>query len=192
MAKDRRKHITQGAILEAALQLFARQGFDRTTIGAIADQANIGRTTVLFHFDTKANLYAAALTMAGERFLAHMTDERVGSFRVFAQHWITTLAGCSVESQLLRCLGGDHRDKAVRLAARSVYERYIESWSAWLRTREEGRALRPPAQRTAVARLIVATITGLMATRFDQGDETVAAVLDQLASCVDDGGGPGR
>jgi AcrR family transcriptional regulator len=51
--RDRRTDVTRARIAEAALKLFADQGYADTTIDQIADAAGVGRRTVFRHFATK-------------------------------------------------------------------------------------------------------------------------------------------
>ena len=70
--KDQRK----GEIAHAALGLFAKNGFESTSISQIAEAAGIGKGTVYEYFESKEELIAAALAgwidhmneAAGQRF----------------------------------------------------------------------------------------------------------------------------
>ncbi len=48
-------------IVEAAMKVFARYGFSKTTIEDIARQAGIGKATLYYHFDGKEALFKAVL-----------------------------------------------------------------------------------------------------------------------------------
>lgn len=48
-------------ILEVATRLFARQGFDGTSIQAIADEVGITKQTLLYHYPSKDDLRRAVL-----------------------------------------------------------------------------------------------------------------------------------
>lgn len=50
------RRLVRDAILEAALDLFAEDGFDRTTVPAIARRAGVSPATVARHFPTKESL----------------------------------------------------------------------------------------------------------------------------------------
>lgn len=49
----------RGAILEAAATLFLEQGFERTTVDAIAAKAGVSKLTVYSHFEGKEGLFRA-------------------------------------------------------------------------------------------------------------------------------------
>ena len=54
---------TRAAILQAARALFADLGFERTTMRAVADRADVDAALIYHHFDGKDDLLAAALTV---------------------------------------------------------------------------------------------------------------------------------
>lgn len=53
---------TRSAIVAAARELFARQGFERTTMRAVATRAGVDAALIHHYFGTKDGLLAAALT----------------------------------------------------------------------------------------------------------------------------------
>jgi AcrR family transcriptional regulator len=57
---DSRKAATQARILRAARALFTEHGYERTTIAAIASEAQVSRAAVFWHFGDKANLFQEA------------------------------------------------------------------------------------------------------------------------------------
>lgn len=61
----------RSVILDAAEKVFAESGYDAATMRTIAREAGVGLTLVVYHFETKLNLYR-------EVFLAHQAtnDER--------------------------------------------------------------------------------------------------------------------
>jgi AcrR family transcriptional regulator len=58
--REERRRRTEVAILEAAREQFAEQGFDRTTIRSVAAQAGIDPALVMQHFGNKEGLFAAS------------------------------------------------------------------------------------------------------------------------------------
>jgi len=55
-----KKAATQARILRAARSLFAARGYERTTIAAIASEAQVSRAAVFWHFGDKAKLFQEA------------------------------------------------------------------------------------------------------------------------------------
>ena len=51
------KAATQERILAAATPLFVEQGYDRTTMQQVADEAGVSRATVFWHFSEKAAVF---------------------------------------------------------------------------------------------------------------------------------------
>jgi AcrR family transcriptional regulator len=69
---ERNAERTKTAILEAAEDLFARQGFERTSLHEIAAAAGFARSTPAYFFKTKQQLYDTVLENALERGRAAM------------------------------------------------------------------------------------------------------------------------
>ncbi len=66
-SRDERRRRTEGAILEAARQLFAQLGFERTTIRGVAGVAGVDPALVMQHYGSKEGLFAAAARWPTER-----------------------------------------------------------------------------------------------------------------------------
>ena len=54
------KAATQERILQAAMELFLRRGYARTSVTQIANKANVSRAAVFWHFSDKDTLFRAA------------------------------------------------------------------------------------------------------------------------------------
>jgi AcrR family transcriptional regulator len=57
--RERKKRMTRQAILDAAEELFARDGYDGVTVAQIADAANVSVKTLFTYFDSKEDLVFA-------------------------------------------------------------------------------------------------------------------------------------
>ena len=55
--RERKKLQTRRAISDAATQLFMKNGFDNTTLGAVAEAAGVSEQTVLNYFPAKTDLF---------------------------------------------------------------------------------------------------------------------------------------
>ncbi|MFD3581255.1 TetR family transcriptional regulator [Streptomyces sp. NPDC058683] len=62
-SKDKRSDRSKAAILRAARERFAAQGYERTTIRAVASDAGIDPSMVMRYFGNKAQLFDATLAI---------------------------------------------------------------------------------------------------------------------------------
>ena len=60
------------AVLAAATQLFARQGYENTEVDAIAAAAGVAKGTIYFHFQTKEKLFLAVADFGMNRLSEHV------------------------------------------------------------------------------------------------------------------------
>jgi len=65
--RDRKKRRTRDTIVASALRLFAEQGYDATSVEAIADAAEVSPATVFRYFRTKDDIIFSERHRAGER-----------------------------------------------------------------------------------------------------------------------------
>jgi AcrR family transcriptional regulator len=65
-ANERGAEQTRRRILEAAYKLFYRRGFARVPLDEIAEQANVTKRTLYYHFRSKDDLLAAVLEFNSE------------------------------------------------------------------------------------------------------------------------------
>jgi len=68
----------RAAILEAARQLFLADGYDRTSVDAIAAKADVSKRTVYDHFGDKEAVYAAVIGAAGRALLGSIEAALTG------------------------------------------------------------------------------------------------------------------
>lgn len=71
---ERRQH-TEERILCAARELFSRSGYDRTTIRAVAAEADVDPALVMHYFGSKEDLFAAAIHVELEETVVGAEDE---------------------------------------------------------------------------------------------------------------------
>lgn len=85
----------QQAILTAALERFARQGIQATSIQDIADHAGVSKANVLYHFTSKEHLTNAVLTPALDALenLLEGVSQRGGTSEDFLEAFVDFLIG---------------------------------------------------------------------------------------------------
>jgi AcrR family transcriptional regulator len=66
LPRDERRRRTESAILEAARQQFAEDGYERVTIRGVAGQAGIDPALVMQYYGSKEQLFAAAARWPAE------------------------------------------------------------------------------------------------------------------------------
>jgi TetR/AcrR family transcriptional repressor of mexJK operon len=94
------------AIVEAALQLFLRDGFARTSVDAIAEQAGVSKRTIYNHYGDKENLF---LSVVGSTY-----DSMVGVVADLMRNYLTDVPDDGVEQHIIA-----FACEAALLAARS-------------------------------------------------------------------------
>lgn len=102
------------AILDAALPLFARDGYAGTSINEIVAATDVTKPVVYDHFASKRDLYVALLRREGEAMFASLADALVADrpldqrLRVIAQRLLRFVrAHPDAARLLLRTPGGD-------------------------------------------------------------------------------------
>lgn len=70
--RERRKQRTRDALLNAALELFTTQGYDRTTVDEIAGAVEVSQRTFFRYFANKEEAAFAVQTMVETRFLKEL------------------------------------------------------------------------------------------------------------------------
>ena len=68
--QSRKRQLVQDAIYDAAIDLFARKGFDETTVEQIAESAGVSRRSFFRYFETKDDLLAINTIHCGECLVA--------------------------------------------------------------------------------------------------------------------------
>lgn len=87
------------AILAGALRVFARDGYTRASIDAIAHEAGVSTRTIYNHFDDKADLFGSVIQQSAarvaeahialmDRYLSKVTDLEADLVE-FARAWVT-------------------------------------------------------------------------------------------------------
>ncbi|MES2320691.1 MAG: TetR/AcrR family transcriptional regulator [Pseudomonadota bacterium] len=89
--QDRRSQRTRAALQTAFVQLLLKDGYDALKVGAIAEAANVGRSTLYEHYRTKQDLLRATLstpftTLAGLVQPGCSTEPVIGLLKHFREN----------------------------------------------------------------------------------------------------------
>ncbi|HEY0700504.1 MAG TPA: TetR family transcriptional regulator [Micromonospora sp.] len=160
----RRSDATRAAILRAARERFAVDGYDRATIRAIAADANIDPSLVMRYYGSKERLFAAAaefdLRLPD---LSSTPDDQVG--RLLVDHFLDRWDGDETLTALLRA-GTTNPAAAERM--REIFAGQLgPAVRAFLAGRAGPAGERPTAEQRAA--LIASQILGLALTRYVLG-----------------------
>ena len=186
---------TRRRVIEAAYDLFYRDGFHRVGVDAVADAAGVTKRTLYYHFDSKDALLAAVL------------EGRTGLAVDRIEHWLGPDAGGPAEmvERLFTALGawaagpGWSGSGFTRLTmelaglpghpARAVARRHKATIEALLRDRLEGHGLDDTA---GLARRLMVLLEGCQAMILISGDRSYAGAAAEAARLFLDDAGGGR
>ena len=171
---DEQARATRAAILEAAVDLASRAGFEGVTIGALAKELDMSKAGVLGHFSTKEALQLAAYAHAVEIFRMAVIEPARGvpgglpRLRALCANWADFIesppwsGGCVLTAASFEF---DDRPGAVRDAMRAG----AMSWRGlFVRHAEiaiEAGDLQDAGDASQVAYVIVALATGAIQLR---------------------------
>jgi len=85
-----RREATTAALVDAARELFAQDGFDATSVDAVAARANVTKGAVYHHFAGKGKLFEAVFA----REVAKLTETLVAVYARKRDPWDAFVASC--------------------------------------------------------------------------------------------------
>nr|ASV47045.1 TetR family transcriptional regulator [uncultured bacterium] len=144
VTRPRNAAATRAALLVAARELFATDGYERTTVRAVADRAGVNQALLFRYFGNKEGLFAEAATEMAlaplrsgppdtllERVVHDSFADEPGSALLLA----VLSAGGGAAEELRRRLGEEYRERFADLAATDDREdalRRADLLLAWL------------------------------------------------------------
>ncbi|WP_051301245.1 TetR family transcriptional regulator [Actinomadura rifamycini] len=192
--RERKKHRTRMALIDAALELFARNGYEETTVDEIVAALPVSQRTFFRYFASKEDVILSQVT---ERYRA--LEEAVAA-RPAGERPFTALFE-ALRTVLQKIAAGDEEDVARFRRIRQVIEATPALLSAEL-TRyaaSEGALVAEVARREGVdperdprPRLVVALFTAATRVGFEECSRraiwdpgTIAARVDETVALVD-------
>lgn len=155
--RPRRSDATKAAILAAARARFAGQGYERTTIRAVAADADIDAAMVMRYFGSKEQLFEAALAIDLQLpDLAQVPADRVPALLV--RHFLDRWEGDPTDDALLVLLRSAVTNDRAAARMREIFARQVAPAVAG--------ALPPGADPVPRVALLSAQLLGLALTRY--------------------------
>ena len=152
---------SRGEILDAAVELVAREGLGALTFRSVGQQLRIADRTVVYYFATKSDLTLAVLSVLADQLEAWagaaLGDRRLNPDDLLAQAWRTARtaqvrAAFRVYFEVVgRAAAGDDLCLGVGPAL-------AERWVTWLGAHLDA----PPRRREQLAAAVLARLDGLM------------------------------
>ena len=109
-------------ILDAALTVFSCQGYHATNVSDVAAQAGVSQGTIYWYFDSKEELFTAAM---------------LSVFADFGQEALASLEVCETASEKLRALGRRMEDFVGRVEG--IFIMFLGYWASSSSREEAGR-----------------------------------------------------
>jgi AcrR family transcriptional regulator len=150
--------------LDAALELFCRDGYDKTSVREIARAIGLSQAGLLHYFSSKEELFVEVLRRRDLRDQERFDAER--DHRLTAEGLIDTVRHNTEEPGLVRlyvAMSAESAevDSGVRRFFQERYEKIIFGIAEDIRRRQAGGELPADLDSDAVASLLVATADGL-------------------------------
>lgn len=96
--RERKKQRTRTTLIDAAVELCQRQGFERTTVDQIAAIADVSPRTFSRYFATKDAIALALIDEALEKVAAYLADQPtdISHFEALRRSWVAMYNGTKV------------------------------------------------------------------------------------------------
>ncbi|MFD9124609.1 TetR/AcrR family transcriptional regulator [Kitasatospora sp. NPDC059571] len=180
----------EAAILRAALELLASQGYTRLTLDQVATAAGVSKSTMFLRWKTKADLLTAALESARMADAPPLTGDVRADLVAILDDFAATVERVRGMSLIGTCLAEEaHTPELLALLReRTVLPRRALLREVLLQAREAGRVRADADVEAAVSALLGPFYADYMAGRGGRGDWAAKAVDLVLAGLrpVDD------
>jgi AcrR family transcriptional regulator len=181
--REQKRQETSGRIAGAAMALFARDGYDATTIDAIAEAAGISRRTFFHYFKSKDEILTSMQGGMGSELLAVLADEPTGAAPLATMLAVMRRAAGRYSTEALIAI-----DK-VMLASEAVQSRkqasYIRDEAALLAAFRQRWPDQPQHELRLVAMLSISlTRLALDAWREEGSKRPIVELYDEIVGAL--------
>lgn len=162
---------TRDRILATAARLFSEHGYEHTPLSQVAREAHVSKALVLWHFDSKENLFQAALGRTLEPY--HIDVDDLAELDAVAQlehlidqfHEFVCDHGYSVRFLLGLIVHGDRPREAVLDRVGRLYDMFRSLLTEVIAHGRDSQRFRSDVEPSREAALILATLGGLLIER---------------------------
>ena len=179
---------TKEPILDAALCLFARRGFEETSVQDIAKRANVDEASIVRNLGDKQRLYAHVVELAGDRFLRPMRAHSESNSAPLAetlQQWVRALARGGDVSALISAGSLAHGDSSPGAAVESLNRRLVDFWQRQLDVVVDPLETRPLRGRQLAQLIVSVAAVFAKATKVEASKPAVSALTADFAATVE-------
>ncbi|MFD2419747.1 TetR/AcrR family transcriptional regulator [Amycolatopsis pigmentata] len=177
-------------ILDAAEELFAEQGFERTSFVDIAERSGISRGSIPWHFKNKDGLLMAVLSRAMDRFMDPARyQQSLPSLATLLQDYESWVLSGNSALLFMVLTEAMHSTGAVHSQYQEFLAQHRQGLEEWLRAqRPDGVDPTAAAERErAVAAALTGAVIGMhLQALIDPGHVNLDAALQSLAGLVDE------
>jgi len=184
-------------LIEAAAQVFSKQGFAHTRVSEIADQADVGKGTLYEYFSSKEELFLAVFEWLHEQFSSRVREEieRASGTRAKIRSLLRTGAEIIAEQPELYSMSFDfwaasqtgevqHRFEG---ACSEMYEQFRAGVAELLAEGRKRGEVRAGIDDRAVAAAVVGALDGLGYQHFIDRSVNPMEVAEGLTVALCDG-----
>jgi TetR/AcrR family acrAB operon transcriptional repressor len=158
---------TRQRLIEAAMRLFAQQGYTASSVAAIGEQAGVSRGLVNFHFATKENLLHAVIEqlvseLERQMFPGDAQADPLEALAVLVQAHRRFLQQQPERARLLFRLQAEALNPMLGLEAfADLHRRWLERTRPWWEQMLAERRIDPELNHNAVATFTIGALRGI-------------------------------
>ena len=187
--RERKKQQTRETIARVALELFAKRGYEHTTLAEIADAADVSKRTIFAYFESKEDILFCDEPMFYEQLKEKLEQRSPGATTVDAlRDFLSSVLSMDEDARLRKKI--IHSDESLRLSERGRSAR-IEQLIADSIARDldaEPGDLRPPLVAASVTAAFNAARDRLEAESGEPvSHEQAMAILDEILEFLQGG-----
>jgi len=189
---EQRKEQTERELVAAATEVFARRGYQAATLDEVADAAGFTKGAIYAHFDTKEELFLAAMRGRQESMIeaffgagesAPRESNHVNAMTAVFERLAPTPTEWTLWQEFqLYALRNPHVRERLEVNIEMLLAAVIEN----TRIRWETLGVEPPVPIEKLARLYIAIFDGLLNQRSTNPDAVHDELFGELITAIDE------